>query len=262
MKITEAKIYGFGKWIDQTFIFSPCEKPLICFYGENESGKTTLQQFILFILFGLPPRKRKFYRPRQSNRVGGQLTICDSTIGTFTIERVEDNVTCLLPGGEQRDEKWLYAHFKHVSRKVYTDIYTFSAVDLEEIRQMKEDQLSDVLFSVGLTGATNIYKVEKRLESTLGNLFKKAGKVPKMNVQLAKLKKSFESLHNYKKIELSYISLKEQRDSIVQKMEENREALYEQRKKELMYEQIEHFLPVIEEYEIRSEERRVGEESR
>lgn len=254
MNITKARIYGFGKWIDQTFIFSPYDKPFICFYGENESGKSTLQQFILFILFGLPPRKRNFYRPRQSNKVGGQLTIYDSATGTFTIERVEDNVTCLLPGGEQRDEKWLQDHFKHVTRKVYTDIYTFSAVDLEEIRQMGEDQLSDVLFSVGLTGATNIYNVEKKLESTLGNLFKKAGRVPMMNRQLIKIKESYENVHKYKSIESSYMSLKEEKNSIIRKLNENRKAIYEQREKEFMYEQIEHFLPVMEEYHMKREQ--------
>src|SRR5690625_167563 len=175
MNFIQANIYGFGKWVDETIIFSSSNKTFICLYGENESGKSTLQQFILYMLFGLPPRKRNVYRPRQSNRVGGQITINDPSIGTFIIERVEDNVTCLLPDGEQQDETWLDNYMKNVTRETYTNIYAFSAVELEEIRQMGENQLSDVLFSIGLTGATNIYSIEKRLDTTIGNLFKKTG---------------------------------------------------------------------------------------
>src|SRR5690625_1239425 len=251
MNLIQANIYGFGKWIDQSIVFSQSDETFICLYGENESGKSTLQQFILYMLFGLPPRKRDFYRPRQSNRVGGQLTVADLNVGYFTIERVEDNVTCLLPHGVQKDETWHQNQLKNVTRETYENIYAFSADDLEEIRRMGEDQLSEVLFSIGLTGATNIYNVEKRLESTLGNLFKKTGKKPKMNVQLTKLKKSYENLHKFKSKEEDYMILKEKRESIIRHLNESKEELYKLREKKLMYDKVEQFLPIVDEYEIK-----------
>ena len=56
MKLLKANIDGFGKWINVEFNLEGSD--LICFYGENEAGKSTLQQFILYVLFGLPPKKK------------------------------------------------------------------------------------------------------------------------------------------------------------------------------------------------------------
>src|SRR5690625_7106290 len=64
LKLMRATIYGFGSWVDDTVDFSG--DSYICIYGENESGKSTLQHFILFMLFGLPPKMRSFYRPKSS----------------------------------------------------------------------------------------------------------------------------------------------------------------------------------------------------
>src|SRR5690625_3355780 len=104
MKFKKAWIYGFGKWIDHIIHFENGHSSFICLYGENESGKSTLQQFILYMLFDLPPRKRKFYYPKRGNQFGGQLTIVDSKEGTFNIERISDRLTCLLPNGKEAGE--------------------------------------------------------------------------------------------------------------------------------------------------------------
>src|SRR5690625_6732078 len=73
LKLMRATIYGFGSWVDDTVDFSG--DSYICIYGENESGKSTLQHFILFMLFGLPPKMRSFYRPKSSSKLGGRLKL-------------------------------------------------------------------------------------------------------------------------------------------------------------------------------------------
>src|SRR5690625_5956279 len=72
VKIEQATIYGFGKWVDYTIDFT--ENQFTCVYGENESGKSTLQNFILFMLFGYPPRKRNYYRPKTSGKIDRKST--------------------------------------------------------------------------------------------------------------------------------------------------------------------------------------------
>ncbi len=202
MKFIQVKIYGFGKWVDQTIDF-PFTKP-ICFYGENESGKSTLQQFVLYVLFGLPPRKLARFKPIDSNKIGGILVVEDDTIGRYSIERIENDVICHIASGEQENEQWLQTRLKGLNRQIYTSIYAFSALDLTEIRQMKQEQLSDVLFSVGLTGSTNIYEAEKSLESKIGQLFKKQGRRPIINEQINKIKTSHAALIEIQKKELVY----------------------------------------------------------
>src|SRR5690625_1232800 len=108
MYIKRLTIYGFGQWVDHTLTL---KEPLTLFYGKNESGKSTLRHFILFMLFGFPPKKRKFYMPKNSGKLGGRLTIVDESIGEFTIERIEGQqqakATCYLPNGIMKDETWL-----------------------------------------------------------------------------------------------------------------------------------------------------------
>src|SRR5690625_2799620 len=103
MMIKQATIYGFGKWIDYSIDFS--KKKFICICGENESGKSTIQQFILFMLFGLPPKQRTFYRPKTSGKMGGRLTVIDPVIGEYIIERLDEvqngAARCYVPDGQE-----------------------------------------------------------------------------------------------------------------------------------------------------------------
>src|SRR5690625_2345791 len=117
MRFIRAEIFGFGKWVDKTFDFS--NGSFTCIYGENEAGKSTLQQFILFMLFGLSPKKPNFFQPKNSYHFGGTLTISEKGIGIYTIERVEDELHCLLPNGEKQDEDWLNERLKGMTSDTY-----------------------------------------------------------------------------------------------------------------------------------------------
>ena len=248
MKIERVEIYGFGKWIDQSFDFT--EDNIICLYGENEAGKSTLQQFILYVLFGLPPRLRSFYKPKQSNRVGGNMTIQDKEIGTYTIERIEDEVNCLLPSGEKANEAWLRKQLNGLTKSMYTSVYAFSATDLSTIRNMKADDLSDVLFSVGLTGAASIHELEKRLEKEIGELFKKSGRKPMINEQLTKINKMYEQLQADKAIESEYKEKVEQKDLLEKEIVETKQQIRRLKASLLELEKIKQLLPLLKQYRL------------
>src|SRR5699024_5869347 len=192
MKFIRATIHGFGRWTDTTFNFS--ENSLTYFYGRNEAGKSTLQQFLLYMLFGFHSKKRKQYRRRNRKEIGGTLSIYDEKFGTMTIHRKEDECTYLLENGSTEDESWWKEQLSGLTKDVYTSIYAFSASDLSHIQTMKAKDLSDVLFSVGLTGSTAIYEVEKRLSTKLDNLYRKRGQKPLLNKQINETAQDFQEL--------------------------------------------------------------------
>ncbi|MEN2767727.1 ATP-binding protein [Ornithinibacillus xuwenensis] len=250
MKLRSAIIYGFGKWVDYTIDFS--EQSFITIYGENESGKTTLQRFLIFMLFGLPPKQRKHYQPKTSSKMGGLLTIVDSEIGEYTIERLHDvrngTAKCFTSDGGEYDETWLQEKLHGMNAKTFRSIFSFSAVDLSAIQFMKEEDISDILLGVGLTGSTHIYTIEKRLEQRLADYFKPYGKNPEINQQLERLKQLQHELTTIKQEEATY---QEKKNAIMElhvEIKMLQEALQDEKQKQLYFEKVIQALPQIEEY--------------
>src|SRR5699024_10639180 len=64
--------------------------------------------------------------------------------------------------------------------------------------------VSDVLFSVGLTGSTIIYEAEKNLDKKLGALYKKTGKKPIINQQITETKQAHQQTIEAQKKEAVY----------------------------------------------------------
>ncbi|PAV29306.1 hypothetical protein CIL05_12995 [Virgibacillus profundi] len=250
MKLIHARIHGFGKWVDDEIDLSG--ERAICIYGENESGKSTLQKFILFMLFGLPPKQRSFYRPKTSGKMGGRLRIYDPSVGNYTIERFDEvrngAAICYGPGGHEYGEDWLKERLKGMTDKTYQAIFSFSASDLNSLKDMKEDDLGEVLLGIGLTGSTNIYAIEKRLDTRIGELFKPYGKKPAINQQLQTLNELFTSLHNFKADEATYRKKQAEKISLTKEITELKGEL--QQEKEILFsiERQQQALPIIHDY--------------
>src|SRR5699024_6107018 len=169
-----ANINGFGNWVDESIDFE--NESFICIYGENETGKSTLHQFILFMLFGFTPKQRAFYHPKTSSRMGGRILIMDEAFGEITIERFDGvrngQALCFTPDGNEYTEDWLKKRLHGMTYQTYHSIFSFSAEDLYGIQTMSEADLGEVLLGIGLTGSKNIFAIEKELDNQMGALFK------------------------------------------------------------------------------------------
>lgn len=244
MRLKRAQIFGFGKWIDTVFDFN--DESFICFYGKNESGKSTLQQFIFYMLFGLQPHKLARFKPKFSNRIGGTLTIAFPEIGIVTIERVDNHFRILLPDGNAiEDEAWLEERLHGLQRETYQAIYGFSALDLMKLHEIKKTELSDLLFSVGLTGSTAIYEVERRIARRLDELFKKAGRKPIINKQITKVNKLRKEMLETQKEAMSYSKKINLQSKIEARLNHISEMLTEKKTDFSLSEKVLQFLPQI-----------------
>lgn len=210
------------------------------------------------MLFGLPPRKRNFYRPKTSGKMGGRLTIQDPIIGEYMIERSDEvkngAATCYTPDGEQHEEQWLIDQLKGMTNETYESIFSFSALDLKGFRQMKAEDLGEVLLGIGLTGSAEIYTIERSLDSKLDSLFKPNGKNPTINQQLNKLDSIFGSLHTFSSNEATYRKKQLEKTTLASEITHLHEELNEAKDEILMIEKKQHALPMISEYQHLSEE--------
>ncbi|WP_339254147.1 AAA family ATPase [Sporosarcina sp. FSL W8-0480] len=191
MKIKKVVIYGFGKHENKTIDF---DDRVNVIYGQNEAGKTTIQQFIVQTLFGYPQKNsaQLRYEPKSGGKYGGQVHIQDEVYGDCIIERVRGksagDVTVIFEDGSQGGEEALQNLLRQYDRTAFESVFSFSLLQLQGFERMDEVELSRTLLSSGTTGIDSLLTVEKKLEKEIGELFKKTGRNPEMNVRLQELK--------------------------------------------------------------------------
>ncbi|PJO41517.1 ATP-binding protein [Lysinibacillus xylanilyticus] len=229
LTIQKIQIYGFGKHENITITLL---EGVTIFYGVNEAGKTTIQQFILQMLFGFPTRQQtqRKYEPKVSTKFGGQLTIWHPTYGQCTIERIKGkaagDVTVYLEDGTIGHEDQLAKLLYGYSKASFESIFSFSLHELQGIEKMSEEELTHLLLASGTTGIQQLSSLEKKLDKDAGELFKKAGKVPLINQKLEHLKK----LERTIKQEQGNIQTFEDKLLQLQQLEQRLEGLYSQQK--------------------------------
>ncbi|AUJ25709.1 ATP-binding protein [Virgibacillus dokdonensis] len=250
MIIQRATIFGFGKWVNETFDFS--SRAVHYIYGENESGKSTLHTFILFMLFGLPPKQCELYRPKTSGQFGGRLHV--SLHGDMCmIERLykgrHSEAVIYTSDGDEKGEVWLQDKLKGMTLATYQSIYSFSAKDLMGISDMQADDLGEIILGIGLTGVKNLYTVEKRLDQQLGSLFKPSGKNPLINQQLTKLQEIQTKANDWKRIELTYQEKQKHIKELEQSLRDIKHSISDQYEERFSIEKQRHALPTIQAFQ-------------
>lgn len=205
MKIRKIVIYGFGKHENKTIDFTD---GINVIYGHNEAGKTTIQQFIVQTLFGFPQKNsvQLRYEPKDGGKFGGQVHLYDEVYGNCIVERVKGkssgDVTVYFEDGSQGGEEAVKALVRQYDRASFESIFSFSILQLQGFERMDETELSRTLLSTGTTGVDTLLRIEKKMEKEMGDLFKKSGRNPEMNVRATELKEMEKEL----KIELERIS--------------------------------------------------------
>lgn len=93
MRIDKVEIDGFGKLNNCSYTFSDGVNLI---YGKNESGKSTLCEFILAMFYGMPNESKKLseeisvrrkYRPWNSENFGGRVYFTDDKGKKLILER-------------------------------------------------------------------------------------------------------------------------------------------------------------------------------
>src|SRR5699024_3261556 len=99
---------------------------------------------------------------------------------------------------------WRKEQMNSMYKEVYTAVNAFSATDLEAIQSMDHAAISDILFSIGLSGSTEIYNVKKQIADQLDSLYKRRGKNPLLNKQIEKIVPAARELERHRSEEAAY----------------------------------------------------------
>jgi len=137
MQIREIHIERFGHF--SRCRVAPVSPGLNVIYGENEFGKTTLLEFVRWVLFGFEKKRKGMnsYTPVDGGEHSGTL-VCDMANGDkIFISRqggtLEGQVTVRTADREGQGQAHLESFLGHASRKIFkkSAVQSFEELDLQ-----------------------------------------------------------------------------------------------------------------------------------
>ena len=239
MKIKDLHIYGYGKLENQRFQELG---QLQIFFGENESGKSTIMSFIHSLLFGFPTKIQndRRYEPKLHAKYGGRLTLVTKKDGEIIIERVKGkavgDVTVTFQDGRTGSEDELNEILHGMDKNYYQSIFSFDLQGLQGLHTLSEGTMSKYLLSAGLIGNDKLLEAETKLQKELDLRFKPSGQKPLLNVKIKELKELQKQVKDAEVEQQSYttlcqdeINLKSQLAYVVGQIQEIEKCLVEYR---------------------------------
>ena len=177
MRLTQLYIDGFG--IFTAYTLSGLQAGLNIIAGGNETGKSTLLQFIRFTLFGYPRLLDQRQPPIGGGNHGGRIKALMSDGAEIVFER-----TAGYPGGIQLhtdtgpvvDPADWSRLLGHASGDLFENVYAFSLDELIGLDSLNRSGVEDKIFSIGL-GLKNISinEIEQALVSRMEAVYKPRG---------------------------------------------------------------------------------------
>lgn len=224
MRIDKVEIYGFGHLKDVEFTF---HDGINIVEGMNEAGKTTLMSFIRAILFGFARRVRgneQRYEPLDGGRFGGAIHLTDEDGLSYRVERVyrrkvKGDVTVYLPDGGSAGEEMLSRLIGQINEKVFKQIFAFGLGELQEIENLREEEINQFIYTAGTGDGQLIQRAQKSLSDREQQLFKKGGSKSIINMKLNDLRDTYQELQRLRQENAEYDRLTEELERVTQDME-------------------------------------------
>jgi len=190
MFIKDIHINGFG--IFHNFHLPNLSSGLTIIEGLNETGKTTILAFIRAVLFGFEDArsKRNPYPPLSGGEYGGTLTITTQSDEEFIIDRSAGprggTVKVIRPDGTLGDQEELGLLLARTSKDIFRTAFAFGLSELQDIDTLTEGEVQARIYSAGIgLAGKSLPDVQKKLDQTIGKLFKVKGRAQVINKLLA-----------------------------------------------------------------------------
>jgi len=241
MQIREIHIERFGKFSHCRVV--PISQGLNVVYGRNEFGKTTLLEFIRWILFGFEKKRKgvNSYTPVAGGEHSGTL-MCEMANGekifiSRTGGTLEGQVKVQASDREGSGQAHLESFLGHASRKIFKNIYAFALDELQSLDSLMEEEIKNKILGAGMgLGQVSLTEVGKGIRGQQEELFKQSGRsdraLDKVYNEIRKREEELRARYNEvgqydelnKKIEaLEQVGKKRESDS--EQLESNRRAL-------------------------------------
>lgn len=155
MQIERLRVDGFGQF--SAFDLAGLRPGLVVVHGPNEAGKSTLRQFVRWMLFG--PRRGDIQRwTGPHGRLEGELRVRLED-GVARLARQGRDVELRRSGGTTQGEGALLPLIGGMDRALFDAVFTFDLFDLQRIEALREEHVQNLL-AVGATLGAGAHPAE------------------------------------------------------------------------------------------------------
>jgi uncharacterized protein YhaN len=154
MKIRRLDVDGFGSLARLSV--DGISPNLTVITGQNEAGKSTLLDFVRFMLFGFPRgRSAARHEPLGGGRHGGSLRLIDAEGLEWILERHTDERSPVVtgPAGQSGGEDELRALLGGADANVFRTVFAFGLSELVSLENLESNEVRDLIFTAGVLGA-------------------------------------------------------------------------------------------------------------
>jgi uncharacterized protein YhaN len=165
VRITDIQVDGFGIWTDLSI--AHLAPSLTVFFGRNETGKTTLLQFIRSVLYGFSDeRQRRYLPPLSGGQAGGSLSVATGS-GLFRIRRRFESraetsagaAELLAADGSIQHPKVLTHLLANVDEPTFNNVFAIGLRELQELATLNDTEASEQLYKLS-TGLDRVSLVD------------------------------------------------------------------------------------------------------
>lgn len=229
MKISDINIKSFGVIKDWK---ADIDDNLTVVYGDNETGKSTITEFIRSTLFPPNPNKKNLY-PTRDQTDSGNITVKMDNGDIKVLSRKGKKVT------EKNGKNTVADEFPGMNAETYLSVY---GLDLDRLADMKPIS-KDVSKLLAIPGGENIPNVSKIIEDKLDSLMnKKSADSGTIGLAREAIKNASDKIANIHYNMNRYSQLVTEKDELGKKISEinlNRQKIMNDRaKKEVVRSQI------------------------
>jgi uncharacterized protein YhaN len=204
MIIRDLFIDGFGVWNDVTL--NELDGGLTLLYGENETGKTTLLEFMRSVLYGFSDERRAKYLPPVHGGMGGGMLAVEAAAGKFKIRRRTEgdptygrlDLTNLQ--GTAQDSRLLKKIIADLDEQTFQNVFALGLGEIQELSSLSGAGAAEFLYDLAVgSGGVSLTEVHRELENSRNRLFssERNSTVGQLLDRRSKLKSEIEHLRQH-----------------------------------------------------------------
>ena len=262
MKITSLEIDHFGLWTGLTL--PELSEGINVFYGANESGKSTLMEFIRATLYGFGGDRQRFVRiPSKTHQSrsadafhdlspfitsGGMLEMKSNNGDLYRVRRMflpdqpgnEDQIDIQTADGIKHGTHLLRALVSGVDEQTFNNVFSIGLDELQRLASLNDTEAAEMLFrlSVGMDRVAIIDTIKElsARRNKILNIAETEGKPSLLTQLLVQREKIVETLTETKRLVRQYVQLRNERRIVDRTIAHLEEDHTKQQKEKRLYE--------------------------